>query len=458
MISTKNITSLGNCLASGATPEEISQLSAVNIALKNSIYCVENCSGLPSTVLNKGRLVYDAGNSEFLFSNGFNWSNDFSSTSGAIVGDIFTVGANFDGGLGIGCTSDCSLSPVSVVSSIKDWCYVSGSKFGSRFFAMTKDKCDILYGWGSNQYFALGNGDDTNRCSPSTVITPAGVCWTDIQAGLQSTLGLTTTGALYGWGANLTYQLGSTLPLNTCACSPVTVGGTTSLTWCSVSLFSSHALAIDSTGAAYAWGSGGAGRLGTGNTTNRCSPVLVSGGITNWCQVSTGDSHSLGLTSTGCMYAWGCNAGGRLGDNSITNRCAPIAVAGNISNWCQISAGYLHSMAITSCGILYSWGCNIFGELGNCCTSAMSSPATVVGGITNWSKVVAGCYKTMGITAEGSIYGWGFNITNSGGSIGVGDCSSNRCSPTREISCGTWTDVSASRNNTAMLKFASKGL
>jgi alpha-tubulin suppressor-like RCC1 family protein len=37
-----------------------------------------------------------------------------------------------------------------------------------------------------------------------------------------------------------------------------------------------HSLALKADGRVYAWGAGGAGRLGDGNTINRTSPVLVA--------------------------------------------------------------------------------------------------------------------------------------------------------------------------------------
>ena len=36
---------------------------------------------------------------------------------------------------------------------------------------------------------------------------------------------------------------------------------------------------------------------GTNNTNNFSSPVSVVGGFTNWCQVSAGCLHSLGISS-----------------------------------------------------------------------------------------------------------------------------------------------------------------
>ena len=78
------------------------------------------------------------------------------------------------------------------------------------------------------------------------------------------------------------------------------------------------------------------------------SPVTVSGGITNWAQVSAGGGHSLGLTTDGIVYAWGNPAQGRLGNGTPFARSSPVTVVGGITNWSQVSAGNSFSLAIES--------------------------------------------------------------------------------------------------------------
>jgi alpha-tubulin suppressor-like RCC1 family protein len=52
-----------------------------------------------------------------------------------------------------------------------------------------------------------------------------------------------------------------------------------------------------------------------------------------------------------------------LGDNSITCKCTPVAVYGN-HTFCQISGGQNHSIGIDHDGQLWSWGYNLYGQLG----------------------------------------------------------------------------------------------
>ena len=96
----------------------------------------------------------------------------------------------------------------------------------------------------------------------------------------------------------------------------------------------------------WAWGCGSVGRLGDNTTTDRSSPVSVIGGFTDWCQVSAGNIHSLGVRTNGTAWAWGLNNSGQLGDNTKTDKSSPVSVIGGFTDWCSVSSGFCHSIAI----------------------------------------------------------------------------------------------------------------
>jgi alpha-tubulin suppressor-like RCC1 family protein len=62
-----------------------------------------------------------------------------------------------------------------------------------------------------------------------------------------------------------------------------------------------------------------------------------------------------------------------------------------------VSAGYDHSVGLTSAGTAYAWGTNAYGALGDGTTTSRLSPVTVVGGFTGWSTISAGSSHTLGI-------------------------------------------------------------
>ena len=89
--------------------------------------------------------------------------------------------------------------------------------------------------------------------------------------------------------------------------------------------------------------------------------------------------HTITTNVNGTVYAWGYNIYGQLGDNSTTQRNTPIAVSGVLSakTITAVATGSDHSIAATSDGTVYTGGWNHYGQLGNnsttnsdCLTSA----------------------------------------------------------------------------------------
>ena len=72
--------------------------------------------------------------------------------------------------------------------------------------------------------------------------------------------------------------------------------------------------------------------------------------------VAGGASHTLVVRTTDAtVWAFGLNSDGQLGDNTTTQRKTPIQVSG-LSSVVAVAAGAKHSLALTSAGVLYAWG------------------------------------------------------------------------------------------------------
>jgi len=109
------------------------------------------------------------------------------------------------------------------------------------------------------------------------------------------------------------------------------------------------------------------GQLGIGTTTNSLTPVVVSlpAGVTP-VAVAAGVFHSVALGSNGVVYDWGYNAFGQLGNSTYSDSSTPVAVTlpGSVSAT-RISAGQYMTEALASNGNVYTWGDGAYGELGN---------------------------------------------------------------------------------------------
>jgi alpha-tubulin suppressor-like RCC1 family protein len=308
-------------------------------------------------------------------------------------GTLWAWGSRTSGQLGdntVGALSSGSSSPVSVVGGFTDWCQVSAGFIHSLGLRSN----GTLWSWGANGGGRLGTNNTINRSSPVSVVGGF-TDWCQVSAGTNaSNLAVRCNGTAWSWGCNQYGILGDDSITN--KSSPVSVVGGFA-DWCQVSAGTFHSLGVRTNGTAWGWGFGGSGRLGTNETINRSSPVSVVGGFADWCQVSAGGNHSLGLRTNGTVWAWGNNNQGRLGDNTTTFRSSPVSVVGGFTDWCQISSGSYSSLALRSNGTIWSWGCNIDGQLGDGTISARSSPVSVLGGFTDWCQIASGRYHSFAI-------------------------------------------------------------
>jgi alpha-tubulin suppressor-like RCC1 family protein len=111
-------------------------------------------------------------------------------------------------------------------------------------------------------------------------------------------------------------------------------------------------------------------------------------------------AHGVALRTNGTIWTWGQGTSGILGDNTTVDKSSPVSVVGGFTDWVQVSASLLNTVAIRSNGTLWTWGTNSYGQLGDNTVVAKSSPVSVVGGFTGWGSVAAG-YQTAGIVFTG---------------------------------------------------------
>jgi alpha-tubulin suppressor-like RCC1 family protein len=428
---------------STASVDHLLLARAIESLRMGQIRTVATFGDLPTAFENEGLLIFVESDERVYFSNGSFWINLILS----VTTQAWSWGSGTIGRLGDGTTINRSL-PVSVVGGFTDWCQVSA---GNHSLAVRIDGTAWAWGYnGSGNFGSLGDGTTINRSSPVSVVGGF-TDWCQLSAGFAHSVGLRTNGTAWAWGCGgqLTSGQGRLGDNSTISrSSPVSVvGGFTD--WCQVSAGCEHSLGLRTNGTVWAWGSGGQGRLGTNETISRSSPVSVVGGFTDWCQVSAGCEHSLGLRTNGTVWAWGSGTRGRLGTNETINRSSPVSVVGGFTDWCQVSAGYEHSLGLRTNGTAWAWGAGSNGRLGTNETLDRSSPVSVVGGFTDWCQVSAG-FHSLGLRTNGTVWAWGI-----GGSGRLGDgTTTNKSSPVSVIGGFTnWCQVSAGRCHSLAIRF-----
>ena len=357
--------------------------------------------------------------------------------------NINTWGANNAGQLGNGNLPVARCSPSSVSGGGNNWWKIS-SGYSSVLAIKTNGS---LWAWGSNCCGQLGIETTFSKSSPVLVISNVNN-WIEVSSAGDSSGGIKADGTLWTWGSNQNGVLGDGTTTNKSSPDQVAGGGTT---WCALSMRASSA-AIKTDGTLWTWGFNasfnGGGALGDGTTTARNSPGTTAGGGTNWRTVSVGSGHMGAIKTDGTLWTWGCNTYGQLGIGNTTNTCSPATVAGGGTNWCAISAGNNFTAAIKTDGTLWTWGENGAGRLGDGTVSSRTSPGTVAGGGTTWSRICAGCLHTAAIKTDGTLWTWGGNTC---GQLGDGTITS-RNSPVTTVAGGTnWTNVSTSNNGTVAI-------
>lgn len=275
--------------------------------------------------------------------------------------------------------------------------------------------------WGANDNGEVGNNTFSTTSPPVDVQgLTSGV--TQIASGSHHTCALTTAGAVKCWGYNAQGQLGNGSSFTAIA-APVQVTGLTSGV-VAIGAGQYGTCAVTSAGAVKCWGYNSSGQLGDGTTTQRNTPVQVTGLTSGYVSVDGGDFHNCARNSSGGIKCWGDNTYGQLGDGSTTNRSTPVDVSGLTSGTTVFDVGGYHTCAGTAT-TTKCWGYNQSGQLGRGNTTNSSTPVDVTGLTNGITAITAGEHHTCAVEPSGGVKCWG---NNGSGQIGDGT-TTNRTAP-----------------------------
>jgi alpha-tubulin suppressor-like RCC1 family protein len=280
-------------------------------------------------------------------------------------------------------------------SEVFSWTAVSSGQYNQA--AVRSD--GLLFIWGLGSDGQMGNGQLDSFNSPIQVGTSS---WTAVSCNFsQSNQAIRSDGRLFAWGNNFGGRLGDGTELG--RSSPVQVGTSS---WTAVSA-GNTTIALRSDGLAFNWGINSQFQLGDSTNARKTSPIQVGNhavpvssptqlGTDLWTAVSAGDQHTLAIKSNGLLFAWGNNFWGQLGDGTagtVANKSSPVQIG--TSSWTQVAASEGNTAAIRSDGLLFAWGGNAFGRLGDGTTVNKSSPVQI--GTNSWIAVRTGAAHTVAL-------------------------------------------------------------
>ena len=174
-----------------------------------------------------------------------------------------------------------------------------------------------------------------------------------------------------------------------------------------------HTLAVTDLDIVWAFGAGCFGQLGTGDEFDRTEPAeVVSLRCARIVFVAAGCAHSTAVSAEGRLFTWGDGSCGKLGHGNRDKQLLPRKVASGCFGHCsvvQTAAGANHTAAVTVEGLLYTFGLNCSGQLGQGdeTTRLLPTlvPASACGGPV--LMVACGAGHTLAVTQRGSVMATG---------------------------------------------------
>ena len=267
----------------------------------------------------------------------------------------------------------------------------------------------------------LGLGEGVTRLNTPTLLpsSPGAERAESVSAGSAHSLVLTADGAVWSWGDAHSGNLG--LGDSQSQWQPRKVVGFESQRVVAVSAGAAHSLALTADGAAWSWGYGHDGRLGHGDQQDQLLPKKIEA-FAGQCviAVSAGGMYSLAITAGGAVWSWGVGQFEMLGHGDLQWQLLPKKVEAFAGRRVvAVSAGYEHSLALADDGAVCSWGDGGYGKLGHGDEQGQPLPKKVEAFAgQRVDTVSAGPVHSLAITADGSVWSWGYGGE---GQLGHGD-------------------------------------
>jgi alpha-tubulin suppressor-like RCC1 family protein len=138
------------------------------------------------------------------------------------------------------------------------------------------------------------------------------------------------------------------------------------------------------------------------------------------------------LTATGEVYAWGSNSHGQLAlPNTVISQATMTKVifpGDDDPEIVDIAAGHAHSLAVTSMGEVFTWGFNLYGQIGDGTQTTLGTnrnkytPTKVTFDSLELDEKVINVFGSAGhssfaLTNQGRLFSWGRSAY---GSLGLG--------------------------------------
>ena len=194
--------------------------------------------------------------------------------------------------------------------------------------------------------------------------------WRAISSYSTGSIAIKNSGELYVWGQNDGGELGFNPNIIKKIFVPTQIPGSENINFTHADIGSQHGLASDIDGNYYGWGENLSGQLGNGEINTFEEFQLIETGGISTSYVSAAGRTSGFITEGGSMRMFGSNDAGQLGygEDAVTNPNVPIVVnlGEDLKNATIIkyNSSAIAQGVLTDDGQLWVWGDNQYGRLG----------------------------------------------------------------------------------------------
>lgn len=308
---------------------------------------------------------------------------DYHSSALTSEGRVFMFGNNFCGEIGDGTTTNATV-PTDITSYFN---LANGEEIIQVALGYHHSSALTSYGriftWGFNGRGQLGDGTQESRLIPTDITMNIPLSENEsiihISMAWDFSAALTSSGRLFMWGSNGNGTLG-TGTSDTYLMNPTEITNQFILSpgdkIISVEINCVSSAVLTQEGRLFMFGSNGSGQLGVDNLTiSQSVPIEITDrfGLMNGetiVKVSLGLSFTSAITSNNRLFTWGYNGDGQLGDGTTINKSIPIDITDRLNleegdDILEVSLGFGHTSVLTSSGMIFLWGNNWKGQLGD---------------------------------------------------------------------------------------------
>lgn len=242
-----------------------------------------------------------------------------------------------------------------------------------------------VYGWGNNEQGQLGNNSNRSSYIPVQSLEIENI--KVIASSYNHNLALMDDKTVWAWGENNFGQLGNNS--QRVSFVPTQVNNLKNIK--NIATGVEFSLALDANNILYLWGKHPI------DSKIYLTPIIVFNSPENIIDIKAGHSYMVFLTADNTVWQWGLINGVLYKNPTIVQGVKDIKA---------IATGMDHILALDKHGVVFAWGNNYQGQLGDASFISAQNPIRVIN-LSNIKRIGAGSTYSVAINDQGVAFIWG---------------------------------------------------